>query len=293
MNKFLSLIILISTLASGCSSNQQPVPGQIEGVTGLATAYTLSTDANPAIGVSRIMHAKESDLDALASEQVSVIVHDAQLGSYRIESTHGGATIVSPRHLLLTDHQMLWRDAQNKGSVYLNDLTQPLQFVKVVGRQHTRPGGLTLIELLMPPDGLHCLAFVQSPEDYHGESCWLIIDRTTFFYNNKDFIANDIIRAIGNFVFIKGKVLSKGHRTRKFIDADFFSNGNVTIQVQSDVDLDGASGFPVLVYDKGKQEWAALATTVSSRLEVFENRPSIQYIHASRPSHDLMKTINE
>jgi len=289
MNFILSTFAFCVLFFTGCHGPTPHAPSKNIGLTGFSTAYTVQGDINPASSVSEVVDAPKGDLDSLTSLHDSKIIEDTQLGNYRIQIPYGGAAILSPRYLLLTDHQILWRYANTSGTVYLHDATPSLHFGEIVANQQTVAGGLTLFELDFPLQSPMPIQIVQNPDRYRGQQCLIPISRFAFLRNNPDTLPSAVVSEAGDMLYVHGKILRRTDRIRNFIDSDYLEGNNFTIRIKADIILDGASGFPVLVYDQTLAKWMMLATSISGRSEIFDHeKKNLVYIHASRMSDELL-----
>lgn len=289
MRTTLLILASCSLLLVGCHERKPCIPFHNVGLTGFSTAYTLQEDENPAIGVSRVVSASQEAHDILSSPRDSKLVEDPQLGNYRVQIPFGGATILSPRHLSLTDHQILWQDANEYGTIYLHNADPSLNYGKIIKNEKTIAGGLTLFELDFPLRSPSPILVVKNPHVYRGRDCLIPISRVSFLRNNHGPLPTRVVYESDDMLFVYGKILNRSDRIANLIDNDYLTGNNFTIRIEADISLDGASGFPVLVYDESHQNWAMLATIISGRSEIFQNRPNTSYLHASRMSDDMLE----
>ena len=286
----------------GCGASRMPCPDQRLGITRISTAYTLPNDPNPAKSVTNLLEspsgssasvfATESTLQQLSDPKYSSLLYDDELGTYRISLHSGGASLLTPRHLLLSNHQLIWESTRNRGTIYLHDARPSLNTASIIASDTTIAGGWTLLLLDLPIDSPAPIPLAPDPKSHGGQPCLIPIARSTFQKHNAAGMHKGQICTIDDLVIVRGVVLdSHPDQLSEILDPSELQDNNFLIEIDAQLDMHGASGFPVLVHDPDLDAWIMIATAVSA---TYDKRHTIDkcWVHAIAVDREIKERIN-
>lgn len=287
---FLCMMALVVLL--GCGHPSIRCPDRILGLVPISSAFTLPDDENPVPFMTRIMSAPTDALEDIAEN--SELITDERLGNYHIIRFNGGASVLTPRHILLTDHQIMWQltpEAPESGSIYLHDAKPPLHNARIIAHQRTVNGGLIVLELLTPLRSPSPIRIADDPSSFRGRRCLIPIEREGFLENNPDGLSADGIFGCGDMLYVRGRIIRHATKEVKKLLAPLphaFDGDNFVIRIDGPFDLHGASGFPVLAYDTRIGEWVMVATAISAS---YDKSHAVNLLHASTIDQNILREV--
>ncbi len=219
-------------------------------------------------------------------------------GTYYYTKSSSGATILSPRFLLLSDHQTRWTNGCFEGYILLPDhgglyhARQVLQdqdpFVKASQLPDGHFGdefGWEILLLDKPLTDTTPIRFAEHIERFYGKTCYIPISVTSFLdqsNGNPPAHLNHHYRD-DDRLFIRAQVVHPENANND--SAKFFRGDKVVAYYSLSSKLRGASGYPLLVYDESLKEWLSLGVIVGGE----SDNKSAHHVWAMRPTREQIE----
>ncbi len=219
-------------------------------------------------------------------------------GTYYYTKLSSGATILSPRFLLLSDHQTRWTNGYFEGYIQLPDHgglyhahqilqdQDPLVKTSQISDGHSDDGfGWEILQLDEPLADATPIRFAEHIERFYGKTCYIPISVASFLdqsNGNTPAHLNHHYRD-GNRLFIRAQVV---HPKNADNDSVKFFRGNKVVAYYSlPSKLRSASGYPLLVYDELLKEWLSLGVIVGGE----SDSKSAHHVWSMRPTREQIE----
>jgi len=281
------LVLCLTLSLFGCTHS--PKPNNTIGIVRVAEVFTTLNDN------VKDMQGKAFLSGNFPSNHVQSVT--TPRGTYYYTKLSSGAAVLSPDTVLLSDHQTQWSRDRSEGYFYLPD-HGGLHHAKRIARQtdpdikpaestskRTAIGfGWEILRLDTPIESIPPIRLVKHPEHLYGKTCYVPISVNSFLSESNGNPPNYLSRhhRDGDRLFIRSELLNPENVD---LESQVFVTGNkVAVYFSSRAVLHGASGYPLLIYDKKLQEWLSLGVIVGG-----DGDPkTAHYVWAMRPTKEQL-----
>lgn len=290
---FMVSALLCLVAFTGCMQNR--VPAGVNGAIRIMTPFTLLREPSvPNTELIWEISEPRSNVDELLAKSELV---SSEQGTFHVYGS-GGAVLVSPRCLLLSDHQLpLW---DKEGSVYLPKSATPLHRAKIIeheeivdrfsGYNNDEKDGWVAIRLTEAVEDLTPLPLVAHPDIYNKKFCYVPIHKEFFLLHNKS-IPRQIVYQDGDTLYFRGILYTSLPRRGRFPMESTFHERNVVVCFNAAIDLRGMSGYPILVYNEDDSQWESLAVIILGNLDKQHDQAWLFATYPSREQRERFISI--
>lgn len=231
------------------------------------TSPSVQRPEAPAVSIVRVYRAYSTLANPRSDMPVSIPAPLGELMSRQITQPdgntyqvieRGGATVLSPLLLITSDHLGL---GSKTGAMHIENqgLIQSTVIDSAVGWE--------IRKLEKPILGMEPTRFVSHPEEFQNQKCLIPISCDIFKMNNPDSWPSIVYETDHGICFLEGEVKSY---VPQFTPPESIGH-MLAIKLRSKLDLSGASGYPVLIFDEEKHNWVVLAVIDKGSAEPTRN----------------------